>query len=127
MLIQPQIPNPIRPDLYGRSRIYFVAPDDEYRLVKNEKAESFFVTPSRTDKGFKLLRLEMPAYHYLPSEAGKAVKDMRPFKLLDDTIDTVRGLATLWGPSVGPKTVEERVEDAIEEHLRVEHVAEMSQ
>jgi hypothetical protein len=127
MLIQPQFPNPIRPELYGRARIYFVAPDDEYRLVHNEKAGSYFVTPSRTEKSFQLLRREMPAYHYPPSEAGKAVKDMRPFKLLDDTIDTVRGLATLWGPSVAPKTMEERAEDAIPAHLRAEHVEQMSQ
>jgi hypothetical protein len=127
MLIQPQAPNPIRPELYGRARIYFVAPDDEYRLARNEKAGSYFVTPSRTEKGFQLLRREMPAYHYPPSEVGKAVKDMRPFKLLDDTIDTVRGLATLWGPSVGPKTVEERVEDALPAHLRVENGEHMTQ
>jgi hypothetical protein len=127
MLIQPQFPNPIRQELHGRSRIYFVAPDDEYRLVRNEKAESFFVTPSKTDRGFKLLRLELPAYHYPPSEAGKAVKDMRPLKRLDDTIDTLRAFATHWGPSVAPKTVEERVEDAIPERLRVEHVEQMSQ
>jgi hypothetical protein len=127
MLIQPQHPNPIRPELYGRSRIYFVAPDDEYRLAHNEKMGSYFVTPSRTDKGFKLLRIEMPAYHYPPSEAGKAVKNMRPLKKDDDTIDTLRAFATHWGPSVAPKTVEERVEDAIPEHLRADHVQEMSQ
>jgi hypothetical protein len=127
MLIQPQVPNPIRPQLYGRSRIYFVAPDDEYRLVANEKSGSFFVTPSRSDKGYKLLRLEMPAYHYPPSEQGKAVKDMRPLKRLDDTIDTIRGFATHWGPSVGAKTVEEKVEDSLPEHLRAEHVATMDQ
>jgi hypothetical protein len=69
----------------------------------------------------------MPAYHYPPSEAGKAVKDMRPLKRLDDTIDTLRAFATHWGPSVAPKTVDERVEDAIPEHLRAEHVTEMSE
>src|SRR5262245_9192257 len=127
MLIQRHAANPIRPELYGRSRIYFVAPDDEYRFVRNDKAGSFFVTPSRTEKGFQLLRVEMPAYHYPPSEAGKAVKDMRPLKRLDDTIDTLRAFATHWGPSVAPKTVEERAEDAIEEHLRAEHVTEMTQ
>jgi hypothetical protein len=88
---------------------------------------SYFVTPSRTDKGFKLLRIEMPAYHYPASEAGKAVKNMRPLKKDDDTIDTLRAFATHWGPSVAPKTVEERVEDAIPEHLRADHVQEMSQ
>jgi hypothetical protein len=47
--------------------------------------------------------------------------------LFDDTIDTVRGLATLWGPSVAPKTKDERAEDAIPAHLRAEHVEQMTQ
>jgi hypothetical protein len=126
-LIQPQMPNPIRPALSGRTRIYFVAPDDEYRLVLNESSGGYFVTPSKTDAGFKLLRLEMPAYHYPPSEQGKAVKDMRPLKLQDDTIDTIRAFATHWGPGLAPKTVDERVNDALPEHLRDENVGAMSQ
>jgi hypothetical protein len=127
MLIQPQTPNPIRPELNGRSRIYFVAPDDEYRLALNETAGSYFVTPSKTDRGFKLLRREMPAYHYPASEAGKPVKDMRPLKKLDDTIDTIRAFATHWGPGLAPKTKEERVEDALPKHLRVENEPHMTQ
>lgn len=122
MLIQPTRPNPIRPVLMGRSRIYFVAPDSEYRLIFNEQTGGYFVTPSQTEKGFQLLRIEMPAYHYPPEEQGKPVKDQRPFKFCDDTIDTLRGFATHWGPSVAPKTEEERIEAMLPESLRAENI-----
>ncbi len=126
MLIDPARPNPIRPELAGRARIYFVASDDEYRLVFNEQSGKYFVTPSKSEKGYKLLRMEMPAYHYPPEEAGKPVREMRPEKILDDTIDTLRAFATHWGPGVAPLTKQEKVEAEIPEAYRLETLREQS-
>lgn len=126
LLIEPSKPNPFRPQLMGRGRIYFVADDSEYRCVFNDTTGKYFVTPSATDKGYKLLRIEMPAYHYPASEAGKPVCDMRPLALLNDTIDTIRGFATHWGPSVGKLTHKERVEKEIPEQYRLQTMLDQS-
>ncbi|HKS27811.1 MAG TPA: hypothetical protein VJS44_08330 [Pyrinomonadaceae bacterium] len=107
-LIDTTVQNPIRPELMGRARLYCVAMDDEYEFVFDKKHQRYFVTPSKTDKGFKLFRREMPAYHYPPEEMGKPVQKMRPQKILDDCIDTVRGFATKWGPTVIRMSKEER-------------------
>lgn len=107
-LVERQAPNPIRPELLGRGRIYCVAPDDEYEFVFDKKHMRFFVTPSKTERGFKLFREEMPSYHYPPEEMGKPVAKMRPKKIKDDCIDTVRAFATRWGPTVRGMSKEER-------------------
>jgi hypothetical protein len=107
-LIDTQLRNPIRPELMGRSRIYFVAHEDEYQFVFDKKGQRYFVTPSKTEKGHKLLREEMPSYHYPPEEMGKPVRKMRPRKIKDDVIDTIRGFACKWGPTVKPMTKQER-------------------
>ena len=118
MLIEPQRPNPFRPQLAGRGRIYFVADDSEYKLVWNDQSGAYFVTPSKTEAGYKLLRQEMPGYHYPPEEAGKPPREMRPLKIADDTIDTLRAFATHWGPSVAPKTDAEKVEESLPARLQ---------
>lgn len=129
--IEPHRPNPIRPELMGRSRIYFVADDSEYRLVFNEQSGKHFVTPSATDEGFKLLREEIPAYHYPPEEIGKPPREMRPLKIKDDVIDTLRAIATKWGPSVAPKTEQEQIEAALPDgwktHQIEQHDPELAQ
>lgn len=120
-LIEPYKPNPIRPALKGRARIYFVAPPDQYKLAFNETAGSYFVTPSRDEKGFKLLREEIPSYHYPPEEAGKPLRQMRPEKIKDDCIDTIRAFATHWGPTVADISEEERSEAALPAPLQKEN------
>lgn len=117
-LVEPRKPNPFRPELKGRTRIVFVAGLGEYQCVLNPKSGSYFVTPSKTDAGFKLLREEMPAYHYPPEEAGKPPAKMRPVKIKDDTIDTLRGIATHWGPSVGALTGEEEADKRARASIR---------
>ena len=77
-LVDLHLPNPFRPVLSGRSRIYFVAPPNEYFFAKNERTNTYFVTPSQTQRGFKRLRAEIPAWHYPPEERGKPVPKMRP-------------------------------------------------
>jgi hypothetical protein len=107
-LIDTTIPNPLRPSLMGRSRLYCVADPSEYEFVFDRKHQRYFVTPSKTDKGYKLFRKEMPAYHYPPEELGKPVQKMRPKKIMDDCIDTLRGFATRWGPTVARMTKQQR-------------------
>lgn len=110
MLVEPRKPNPIRPQLMGRARILFVTTPGEFECVLNDRTGGWFVTPSKTDAGFKLLREELPAYHYPPEEAGKPLGKMRPAKIKDDAIDTLRAIGTHWGPSVAALTDEEKAE-----------------
>jgi hypothetical protein len=112
------LPNPFRPVLSGRSRIYFVAPDDEYFLARNEGSASYFVTPSQTQRGFKRLRDEIPRWHYPVSERGKPVASMRPKAEFDDMITTVRYAAAKWGVPAAPMNAAQRRDAARPEHLR---------
>jgi hypothetical protein len=100
--------NPFRPELTGRSRIYFVAPEGEYFLSKNPRTGSHFVTPSQTQRGFKRLRKEIPSWHYPPEERGKPVPKMRPKSVFDDIITTVRYAVARWGVEAAPMTAEQR-------------------
>lgn len=109
-LIETDKDNPWRPVLKGRTRIIFVCADGQAKLLKNESTNRFFVTPATDHAGFILARKEMPGYHYPPEEAGKPLKKQRPFKLMDDFIDTLRGHATVWGPSINEETDDEKDE-----------------
>ena len=66
--------------------------------------------PSKSEASFRLARAEMASYHYPMEELGKPVQAMRPEKRkgLDNFIDTLRGFACKWGPSVAPMSREER-------------------
>jgi hypothetical protein len=112
-LIETDKDNPWRPELKGRTRIVFVCADDQAKMVKNPSTNRYFVTPALDHDGFVLARKEMPAYHYPAEEAGKPLKKQRPFKLMDDFIDTLRGHATVWGPSVHELTDEEKDEQEL--------------
>lgn len=109
MLVDQHLQNPIRPQLMGRTRVYFVCAD-EIKCVFNPREKKHFVTPSPSELSFKLARAEMGSYHYPVEELGKPVQMMRPEKKkgLDDFIDTLRGFSTRWGPSVAPMTPQER-------------------
>lgn len=111
-------PNPFRPEIYGRCKLVFVAPDDEYKLAFNERLNQWFVTISQTEAGFATCRKQIGAYHYPESELGKAVKAMRPVKQFDDIIDALRGYAVMWAREADPKTREEVIQDYIPEHLK---------
>jgi hypothetical protein len=103
-LIDQNKPNPIRPELMGRATIYFVAPDNEYAMFFNEREGKWFVTPSQTQWGYKLLREEFSEYHYPPEERFKPLPKQRPKKIKDDIIDNLRGHATHWGAIAKPLT-----------------------
>lgn len=109
-LTDKHLPNPFRPVLMGRSRIYFVALNSEYFLAKNERSGSYFVTPSQTQKGFKRLRREISSWHYPPEERGKPVQKMRPKSVFDDIITTVRYALARWGVASAAQTPEEKAE-----------------
>lgn len=111
-------PNPFRPDLYGRTKIVFVAPDGEYSLAFDENNGSHFVTISNSEAGFKTARLQLAAYHYPPTELGKAKKDMRPAKEFDDIVDAVRGYAVNWNRRPEALTDHEVIETKLPEALR---------
>lgn len=102
-------PNPFRPTLSGRCRLIFVAPDDEYSLAFNERLNEYFVTISKTERGFATLRKQASAYHYAESELGKAAKAMRPVKEFDDIIDALRGYAVNWNRKPIEMSVPERI------------------
>lgn len=95
-------PNPFRPELMGRCRIYFVAlprqdGQPEFFLAKDERKGTYFVTPSLSQKGYKRLRAEWQAWHYPPEERGRPVPKMRPKPVFDDVITTVRYAVARWG------------------------------
>ena len=70
-IIEADKPNPSRPEIPGRTRVIFVAPDDEYKIAFNERDRNWFLTNSRTERGFLTLRKQLPAYHYPEEERGK--------------------------------------------------------
>jgi hypothetical protein len=111
-------PHPFYPELMGRPRIYFVAPSGEYNLAFNERTAAYFITTSKTARGFRQLRLEMPRYHYPREERGKPLKAMRPEKKFDNVIDVLRGFACEWGPIAQPLTEAEKHEALLPMALR---------
>ena len=111
-IIDKHLPNPVRPLLMGRDRIYFVALNGEYAMAKNERSGNYFVTPSQTQRGFKRLRAEIPSWHYPPEERGKPVPKMRPKSVFDDIITTVRYAVASWGVEPAPFTYKQRLENA---------------
>jgi hypothetical protein len=114
-VIDKEKPNPFRPELMGRCRIYFVAlprldGQEEYFFAKNDRTGQYFVTPSLSQRGFKRLRAEWNAWHYPPEERGKPVPKMRPKPVFDDIITTVRYAVARWGVSPKPQTEAQRRE-----------------
>jgi hypothetical protein len=118
--------NPFRPELMGRTRIVFVAPDSEYQLAFNDRINAHFVTSSVTEDGFLTARKQISAYHYAESELGKPVKAMRPVKEFDDIVDAFRGYAVNWNRKAPPLTLPEKVEAALPIGLKAETIAAIS-
>lgn len=122
-LIETNLPNPFRPELNGRSRIIFVAPDDEYKLAFNERESSYFLTNSKTEYGYLTLRKQLSAYHYPEEERGKDVKKMRPAKQFDDIIDALRALAVdeIQSELLTPQ---QEIEIRLPDHLKDSEIAQ---
>lgn len=116
-------PNPFRPELFGRCKIVFVAPDNQYECAFNKREGKYYVTTSKDELGFLTFRKQLSAYHYPETERGKDVKKMRPAKQFDDIIDPFRALAVNWGVPVKRKTEEEEIESRLPEHLKQNEIA----
>lgn len=117
------LPNPFRP-FNGRSRIYFIAPDGEYSLARNERSGSYFVTPSQTQRGYKRLRQEIQSWHFPPEERGKPVQKMRPKAVFDDIVTTVRYALARWGVQAAPLTPDEVAENKLRPEIRLPAILE---
>jgi hypothetical protein len=115
-------PNPFRSSLMGRTRIVFVAPNDEYQMAYNDRLKQWFVTISQSERGFYTLRRQLSAYHYPRSELGKARKDMKPEKTFDDVIDCLRGYAVNWNRRPEELTYDETVEANMPEAYKMENM-----
>lgn len=118
------LPNPFRSELKGRSRIYFVAPDGEYRLAHNERSGAYFVTPSQTQRGYKRLRAEIQSWHFPPEERGKPIQKMRPKAVFDDIVTTVRYALARWGVRSAAMTPTETAESKLRPEVRLEAIIE---
>jgi hypothetical protein len=118
-LTDTHLKNPFRPQLDGRSRIYFVAPDGEYQMAYNERSATHFVTPSQTQRGYKRLRAEINSWHFPPEERGKPVQKMRPKSIFDDIITTVRYALARWGVQAAPMSKAERTERKLRPELQM--------
>lgn len=116
--IDTHLPNPIRPQLMGRARIYLVCRKGQATFFYDHVNGKFDVTPAIDSYGFARLREEMPSYHYPPEEAGKPVKDQRPERWLDDAISCLRSIAVLWGPKPKPQTEEEKLRERLAESVK---------
>lgn len=115
-------PNPFRPQLKGRNKLVFVAPDNEYQLAFNERLQQYFVTVSESEAGFNLCRKQIDAYHYPQTELGKSRALMRPKKEFDDIIDTLRGYSINWNRTPGALTYQEAVYQAAEEQISMAYI-----
>ena len=122
-VIEDNRPNPFRSDLFGRTKIVFVAPDDEYQLAFDQRNGAYFVTNSKTELGYLTARKQLSAYHYPEEERGKDVKKMRPAKQFDDIIDPLRALAVHWGVPSKERTHGEEVETRLASDLKQMEVA----
>jgi hypothetical protein len=104
-------PDPFRRGYMGHARLYFIVGDDQ------------MVSP-RDDGGLKLHREQVQAWRWRPvslTDSGMA-KD-EPVKAFEDTCDSLRMITAEWGPSVAPKTYEQKLQDALPEFLRDESLA----
>ena len=116
-LTDTELPNPIRPQLMGRSTLYIVVADGEGELLQKPSGE-YYVTPATSNFGMVNLRRQIQRYHYPPEEEGKPVGQMRPRKIDDDLIDDLRAFATHRWPSQPRMSAEERRVSQLPAELR---------
>lgn len=105
---EPQ-PHPFKAGINGRPNLYLVVADDQARAARDR---------------YGLERHRWEAAN-LKTDPNVTARDV-PMKFGDDATDAVKFYLAHFTVSAAPKTTEERVEDALEEHLKAEHVAEMT-
>jgi hypothetical protein len=111
--VESEKPNPFRPQLHGRCKLVFVAPDDEYQMVFDRDNNQWIVTTSKTEAGFNRARKEIGAYHYPITELGKPVKAMRPVKEFDNVVDPIRGYAVNWNRNPDELSIPEKIQQIV--------------
>lgn len=114
LLSSRQHPHPFRNGLYGCPRLLLVVDDGE------------FINP-KTDAGLARHRAEFSSYKY----ADTPVTQIRgqslpvPYKLFDDSMDSLRGIFCEWGPGITPLTEAEQTELALPPGLRSSRIETM--
>lgn len=113
-IIEGDKPNPIRPLLKGRARMYIVAANGQGEVHYFDNGTAY-VQPGKDFDGMTNLRRQIQAYHYPPEEAGKPAGQMRPEKVDDDLSDCARAAAIYWGGLNQAKTLEQKIDDRLVE------------
>jgi hypothetical protein len=116
---------PGAPPLMGRPRLFFIVDDNEGKLIYNHSLGTYKRVGPTSNKGLIRLRMEMPMYHYPEEEEGKPVQKMRPFKLFDDAIDCLRGVAGMWFPAIKPESLEEKLNRMMPEEMKMENILKL--
>jgi hypothetical protein len=117
-------PHPIRPQLKGRPRIYFVVADGQGELRVNESGV-YTCVEAKDTAGLVNLRRQVVRYHFPDEEEGKPVGAMRPRKIDDDCVDILRAFATHRWPRRPPMTQRERDYRALPAHFRDDAIAKL--
>jgi hypothetical protein len=118
-------PHPIRPQLMGRPKIYFIVADGQGELQSNGMG-GYFVTGARDSGGLLNLRRQVVGYHYPPEEAGKPAGLMRPRKVDDDLVDPLRAFAVHRFPPQTSMTDAERRNALRPSIIKDENIARLS-
>lgn len=87
--------------LFGHPMLMMIVEDDELLHAK-------------TDKGLARHRAEIQSYSYHIPKAGDAPEKLRPQKLFNDAMDTIRCYAEKRFPDIARKTVSERVDEKLD-------------
>jgi hypothetical protein len=118
-------PNPFRaylrdPDgrqIMGRSRWVLIVDDRQGKPNWDKAMNKWLIAEPLDDAGFLRGRVEVKMYHYPESEKGKPVRLMRPFKAVDDAMDTWRDIG-MELPPLAPLTEGELLDKQLPEGLR---------
>src|SRR5262249_6668093 len=98
--------HPFRPDLIGSPALFLIVSDDE-------------LYNPRTDAGLARHRAEFAAYRYDAPKSGEPARNVMPYPLFNDAMDSLRGLAAAWFPMVLEKTPQERARERAEQSFPV--------
>lgn len=105
-------PNPFRPWLKGCPDFMVVVDDREIEKAK-------------TSAGMVNFRAEIAAYRYIEPNitAQKGMPRIVPYDFFNHLMDAQRMIAARWFAPIVEKTLEERTEDAMPQHLKQDFVA----
>lgn len=80
----------------------------------------------RTDAGLARHRAEFAGYSYHVAKAGDPPEKLRPQKLFNDAMDTIRCYAEIGFPKIVPKTEKELIQEELPAHSRPENIAQIT-